>query len=320
MSSLSSPASGPETPTLYFAYGSNLSLTQMKARCPNSTYYGLGVLQGYRWIINQRGYANIVSDPPHDPGPAPPHPSGPISPGNAADDDGKTASDTGIRIDRSGKRAREKAKGGDVKTEAKSERRKEKDPENPPPNKVYGLLYTLTPADESALDRNEGVPFAYTKIYLPITLLSTLPSPLPSSSSSSSSSPSSSSASSSCSSSAASPSPPASLPPTRLPSQSFSISGLSSRLSALIFSPSGMEHGAKPQVRALTYIDLHRTAPSTPNPEYIHRMNRGIQDAISKGMDMSYVRDVMRLYIPEVGEESRDQLRDGVGGEKKGGR
>ena len=28
---------------------------------------------------------------------------------------------------------------------------------------VYGLIYDLTPDDESALDVNEGVPFAYTK-------------------------------------------------------------------------------------------------------------------------------------------------------------
>ncbi|MCJ1246912.1 hypothetical protein MMC30_004123 [Trapelia coarctata] len=49
--------------TLYFAYGSNLSLTQMHARCPSSTYVGIGRLQGYQWIINTRGYANVVPNP-----------------------------------------------------------------------------------------------------------------------------------------------------------------------------------------------------------------------------------------------------------------
>lgn len=50
--------------TLYFAYGSNLSLHQMKARCPSSTYIGVGILRGWTWIINARGYANLVTASP----------------------------------------------------------------------------------------------------------------------------------------------------------------------------------------------------------------------------------------------------------------
>ncbi|KAJ6444710.1 AIG2-like family protein [Purpureocillium lavendulum] len=45
---------------LYFAYGSNLSTAQMRQRCPFSTPVGLGFLEGWRWIINERGYANVV--------------------------------------------------------------------------------------------------------------------------------------------------------------------------------------------------------------------------------------------------------------------
>ncbi|KAL6871879.1 hypothetical protein J3F83DRAFT_732934 [Trichoderma novae-zelandiae] len=45
---------------LYFAYGSNLSTEQMRQRCPYSTAVGLGKISGWRWIINERGYANIV--------------------------------------------------------------------------------------------------------------------------------------------------------------------------------------------------------------------------------------------------------------------
>ena len=48
--------------TLYFAYGSNLSLLQMKARCPSSTYVGVGILKGWTWIINARGYANLIAN------------------------------------------------------------------------------------------------------------------------------------------------------------------------------------------------------------------------------------------------------------------
>lgn len=44
----------------YFGYGSNLWKDQMKERCPTSTYLGIARLNGYRWIINERGYANVV--------------------------------------------------------------------------------------------------------------------------------------------------------------------------------------------------------------------------------------------------------------------
>ncbi|KAK0916666.1 hypothetical protein LTR91_018517 [Friedmanniomyces endolithicus] len=47
-------------PTLYFAYGSNLWMHQMAQRCPTSAYLGSARLKGYRWIIYERGYANIV--------------------------------------------------------------------------------------------------------------------------------------------------------------------------------------------------------------------------------------------------------------------
>ena len=52
------------SPTLYFGYGSNLWKEQMRLRCPSSTYKGVGRLQNYRWIINERGYANVVSSKP----------------------------------------------------------------------------------------------------------------------------------------------------------------------------------------------------------------------------------------------------------------
>jgi len=48
--------------TLYFAYGSNMWEEQMRHRCPASVKRGHGVLSGYRWIIYERGYANIVPD------------------------------------------------------------------------------------------------------------------------------------------------------------------------------------------------------------------------------------------------------------------
>jgi gamma-glutamylcyclotransferase (GGCT)/AIG2-like uncharacterized protein YtfP len=45
---------------LYFAYGSNMLQDQMNERCPNHKYFGRGILKGFRWIITERGYANII--------------------------------------------------------------------------------------------------------------------------------------------------------------------------------------------------------------------------------------------------------------------
>ena len=47
----------------YFAYGSNLSFAQMNRRCPYNLKIGIGILEGYRWIISKRGYANVVKSP-----------------------------------------------------------------------------------------------------------------------------------------------------------------------------------------------------------------------------------------------------------------
>lgn len=46
----------------YFAYGSNMWRAQMRQRCPQSHLFGLALLEGYRFIINTRGYATIVTD------------------------------------------------------------------------------------------------------------------------------------------------------------------------------------------------------------------------------------------------------------------
>jgi len=49
----------PET-LLYFAFGSNLSSTQMRSRCPGTKAVGLAFLRDYEFIINERGFANVV--------------------------------------------------------------------------------------------------------------------------------------------------------------------------------------------------------------------------------------------------------------------
>lgn len=47
---------------LYFAYGSNMSRSQMAIRCPRSQPRGVALLRGWRFLINRRGFATIVPD------------------------------------------------------------------------------------------------------------------------------------------------------------------------------------------------------------------------------------------------------------------
>jgi gamma-glutamylcyclotransferase len=57
---MAAPDNNTTNTTLYFGYGSNLWRQQMQDRCPNSTFLGIARLDNFRWIINERGYANVV--------------------------------------------------------------------------------------------------------------------------------------------------------------------------------------------------------------------------------------------------------------------
>src|SRR5207249_1455656 len=46
----------------YFAYGSNMVTTQMHRRCPAAQDMGMARLDGWRFLINQDGYATIVPE------------------------------------------------------------------------------------------------------------------------------------------------------------------------------------------------------------------------------------------------------------------
>ncbi|KAF2824349.1 hypothetical protein CC86DRAFT_297184 [Ophiobolus disseminans] len=114
MSSSNDPNSKP---TIYFGYGSNLWLSQMSQRCPTATYLGIARLENYTWIINDRGYANVVENR------------------------NTTSTSTGA-ADQDQDQAESNTPG------------------------VYGLVYALQAEDEERLDKNEGVPIAYTKEHL----------------------------------------------------------------------------------------------------------------------------------------------------------
>ena len=48
--------------TLHFAYGSNMSRTHMRARCPGATALGIATLAGWRFVINPDGYGSIAPE------------------------------------------------------------------------------------------------------------------------------------------------------------------------------------------------------------------------------------------------------------------
>ncbi|KAF4614336.1 hypothetical protein G7Y89_g15401 [Cudoniella acicularis] len=193
------PASAPSLPPstkLYFAYGSNLSLHQMSQRCPTSSYYALGTLHRYRWIIGERGYANVVSCSPSSSASL-------LRVTNRGTEDSGTGNEDGTM--------EEDGCGNE--------------------EKVIGMLYLLSEEDEEYLDTAEGVPYAYTKHMLPISL--------------------------------SSPSP------------------------------------ETQTVQALVYVDEKRLGHGICKEEYVARMNRGIKDAVEKGMSEVYVREVLRKWVRE---------------------
>lgn len=50
-------------PLPYFAYGSNMNLAEMARRCPGAAPLGTARLDGYRFLINETGYATIAPAP-----------------------------------------------------------------------------------------------------------------------------------------------------------------------------------------------------------------------------------------------------------------
>lgn len=117
--------------TIYFGYGSNLWRKQMHQRCPNSTYLGIARLNDYEWLINERGYANVVEI--------------------EKENQDQSSSPSASELDPSSSTP--------ILSSSKDEQKREEDYKS----QVWGLVYSLQPSDEARLDKNEGVPFAYGK-------------------------------------------------------------------------------------------------------------------------------------------------------------
>lgn len=57
-------------------------------------------------------------------------------------------------------------------------------------------------------------------------------------------------------------------------------------------------------VAALVYISHERTAVGEPRKEYVIRMNHAIADALSSGIPLAYIENVLRKWIPAGDGES----------------
>ncbi|KAI1091575.1 hypothetical protein F5B19DRAFT_260129 [Rostrohypoxylon terebratum] len=152
---MESPKDGnSEDGVLCFAYGSNLSLTQMRCRCPSSQPIGLAHLPGWAWLINERGYANIVRK-------RTPRPALPSNPSTLS-----LRSSTSVI-------PRHNGSDGGVKSSDEKEAKEEtleSPTEDERPRGVWGVVYRLHEEDEYILDICEGVPWAYEKRYLHVNL------------------------------------------------------------------------------------------------------------------------------------------------------
>jgi gamma-glutamylcyclotransferase (GGCT)/AIG2-like uncharacterized protein YtfP len=48
---------------LHFAYGSNMHVGLMRARCPDARVVGRAVLRGHRFVVTRDGYASVTAAP-----------------------------------------------------------------------------------------------------------------------------------------------------------------------------------------------------------------------------------------------------------------
>ncbi|OJJ48082.1 hypothetical protein ASPZODRAFT_129999 [Penicilliopsis zonata CBS 506.65] len=113
-----------DRPALYFAYGSNLSFTQMRYRCTNDPDLSahpvaIARLDGWRWLICEAGYANVI--PPRELRVGEQVTHGDLVPISRGGEGGKEEEDQGA---------------------------------------IYGVLYEMSDADEFLLDGYEGVDHA----------------------------------------------------------------------------------------------------------------------------------------------------------------
>ncbi|EIN03906.1 hypothetical protein PUNSTDRAFT_47894 [Punctularia strigosozonata HHB-11173 SS5] len=62
------------------------------------------------------------------------------------------------------------------------------------------------------------------------------------------------------------------------------------------------------EVELLVYVDHERVLESTPNEEYVWRMNMGIADALARGMTLEYVEKYLRPFIRAEAREKVEAI------------
>ncbi len=272
-----------QTGTFYFAYGSNLSPEQMTGRCldsptTSSTPVAIARLDGWRWIICQRGYANIVPSLP----PAQSLASQALQDSNSGLSHGQQQQ----------QRWRQKSLQVFDVEDAKDD------------NVVWGIIYNLTPMDESILDEYEGHdprrnptptpnrsldpsevrrnPFEqggwdYNKLYLSVTVTRWLEPP--------------------------------------------QLYGVDLDPLAIAGTEPRQCERSEGEVTVLVYVDELRTEEGPVQPSYVGRMNRAIGQGVELGVPEGWVERVMRRRIERgVGVDKgflgrRDGYWDGEGEE-----
>ncbi|ERF70814.1 hypothetical protein EPUS_02336 [Endocarpon pusillum Z07020] len=280
-----------QTGTFYFAYGSNLSPEQMAGRCPeypatSSIPVAIARLDGWRWIICGRGYANVVPSPRRSP-----------QSGVAPKLKSRSESDQDGEHDQHPHPAT--APASDVEQKADSPGTFHEDDDS---SVVWGLIYNLTAGSESILDGYEGhhtyrnptptpnpspdaeevrrKPFLqgtwdYNKLYLPVRVTKWLQDPV-----------------------------------------TYGVVGSKSYAPEARSKSENADQAAEMEtgITALVYVDELRTSPGPVKPEYVGRMNRAIRQSVELGIPRGWVERVMRRWIVEgveVGERGYLGRSDG---------
>ena len=252
----------------YFAYGSNMSKTQMLERCPSAHFRGVAILDGWEWIINERGFANVVQlDDDDELGGLPwssisvAKPSQPLatttSSASTARPDTATASGVSALTGNPEPSASTTNLGNTAGASRRSSGLRvfnvEIAPERPV---VYGLIFHISDNNEMALDLKEGVPWAYTKEIIPMRiyrpeLLKNHPRP--------------------------------SHAQFTDPSAPDFLQG---------------EDGMGPYIRdCLVYLDRERITPCEPRDEYVLRMQRAVREGAEMGIPVEWMRENIGKHV-----------------------
>lgn len=161
-----SPQPPPSQTLLYFAYGSNLSTTQMALRCPDATPIALGRLAGWEFMINARGFANVV---PSTATSTTTFPASSTFDASPAVNQGVSSYSSSSSASASTKIPKDEVN-GTIKGQASKNRATKIESV---PGVVYGVVYQLASYEEKELlDGYEGVSAgAYEDLILPVEIL-----------------------------------------------------------------------------------------------------------------------------------------------------